>query len=202
MVFQGKPLKTHQNMAVKLEALLLLIFSRFYFYLAWALVNPLLVHSERFASRGLVLNKSRKKCLGSHLFSALDPRKVRHFRHMFHHVITSMTRAKKVQKQILGRINVWNIFRNLSEPHAMHGVGHFKRKAPNKTGFSTVTLGNNHWKRDFGAKIARKEGRKLTTASSMPTLTFSWRRPGYFLVGSPWPLWNLFISRLVVARLT
>ena len=34
LVFQGKPLKTHQNMAVKLEALLLLLFSRFYFYLA------------------------------------------------------------------------------------------------------------------------------------------------------------------------
>ena len=55
LVFQGKPLKTHQNMAVKLEALLLLLFSRFYFYLAWALVDPLLVHSESFASRGLIL---------------------------------------------------------------------------------------------------------------------------------------------------
>ena len=53
--FQGKPLKTHQNMAVKLEALLLLLFSRFYFYLALALGNPLLVHSESFASRGLML---------------------------------------------------------------------------------------------------------------------------------------------------
>ena len=54
-VFQGKPLKTHQNMAVKLEALLLLLFSRFYFYLAWALVDSLLVHSESFASCGLIL---------------------------------------------------------------------------------------------------------------------------------------------------
>ena len=55
LVFQGKPLKTHQNMAVQLEALLLLLFSRFYFYLAWALVDPLLVHSESLASRGLIL---------------------------------------------------------------------------------------------------------------------------------------------------
>ena len=55
LVFQGKPLKTHQNMWVKLEALLLLLFSRFYFYLAWALVDPLVVHSQSCASRGLIL---------------------------------------------------------------------------------------------------------------------------------------------------
>ena len=43
-----------------------------------------------------------------------------------------MTRAKKVQKQIgkqiLGRINVWTIFRNLSKLHAMHRVDHVRGK--------------------------------------------------------------------------
>ena len=153
LVFQGKPLKTHQNMAVKLEALLLLLFRRFHFYLAWALVNPLLVHSERNLTNFKIryfrnqispmpleifgfesgrakvaskvaswpgqlcpkplLTKSRKTFLGSHhLFSALDPRKVRHFRHRVYHVIISITREKKIQKQVLGRMNVWNIFRH------------------------------------------------------------------------------------------